>query len=416
MSDPSSQPVTEPSIQYCSRCIYPTRSAVPLALDEEGLCSGCRVAGQREDIDWGRRESMFRRLLDEYRSTDGSNYDCIIPVSGGKDSYYQVHLVKSVCGMNPLLVTYHGNNYTPAGMRNLVRMREAFGVDHVFFTPSIRVLKALNRLGMTMMGDMNWHAHAGIFTYPIRAAVQHGVPLMIWGEHGFMDLGGMHSYNDFVEFTYRFRHEHALRGFEWSDILAAAPSHGEHLEPRDLIPWKYPGDADIERVGVRGVYVSNYFRWDANDHSKLVVEKYGFEPADEPFERTYRTMSNLDDMHENGIHDYMKFVKFGYGRATDHVCKDIRAGLMTRDEGIALAARMDPVKSRDLARWLPYVGWTEARFDAAADRFRDPRVWAIEDGHWTKRDIDGQWRDYGEVHLSSRDMARYFIRGQPQAG
>lgn len=407
MSGRGSEQVRLPAVRYCRRCVYPSSSAAPLALDADGLCSGCRVAGQRGNIDWQRREGMFRRLLDEYRSHDGSNYDCIIPVSGGKDSYYQVHLVKAVFGMNPLLVTYHGNNYTPAGMRNLVRMREVFGCDHVFFTPSIRVLQVMNRMGMRMMGDMNWHAHAGIFTYPIRVAVKERVPLMIWGEHGFMDLGGMHSYNDFVEFTYRFRHEHALRGYEWSDFLEAAPAQGESLERRELLPWMYPTDAEIGDVGVRGVYVSNYFHWDANEHGKMVIERYGFEPADEPFERTYRTMSNLDDMHENGLHDYMKFVKFGYGRASDHACKDIRAGLMTREQAIAIVQRMDPVKSRDLARWLPYVGWSEEEFDRVADRFRDPRVWAIKDGQWHKLDLDGQWRAYGKVNLDEVEQARY---------
>lgn len=396
-----------PAVRYCSNCVYPSSSAAPLSFDEQGLCSGCRIANRREQVDWTRREQKFRRLLEEYRSQDGSNYDCLIPVSGGKDSYYQVHLVKNVFGMNPLLVTYHGNNYTPAGMRNLVRMREVFGVDHVFFTPSIRVLQAMNRIGMRLMGDMNWHAHAGIFTYPIRVAVHERVPLMIWGEHGFMDLGGMHSYNDFVEFTYRFRHEHALRGYEWTDFVEAAARQGEQLGRQDLIPWMYPSDAEIEQVGVRGVYVSNYFHWDANDHGRMVVERYGFEPADEPFERTYRTLSNLDDMHENGLHDYMKFVKFGYGRASDHACKDIRAGLMTRAQAVEIVQRMDPARPRDLARWLDYVGWTEAKFDAEADRFRDPRVWAIRDRAWYKRDIDGEWRAYGDVHLPESEQSRY---------
>jgi N-acetyl sugar amidotransferase len=407
MSEPKDARPEVPAVRFCRKCVYPTSSAVPLALDDEGICSGCRVAHQRDAVDWGRREKMFRRLLEEYRSPDGSNYDCVIPVSGGKDSYYQIHLVKKVFGMNPLLVTYHGNNYTPAGMRNLVRMREVFSCDHVFFTPSIQTLKAMNRLGMEMMGDMNWHAHAGIFTYPIRAAVQHNVPLMIWGEHGFMDLGGMHSYNDLVEFTYRFRHEHALRGYEWHDFLGRAPAHGESLDKKELVSWMYPSDAEIERVGVRGVYVSNYFRWDANDHSELVVREYGFEPTDEPFQRTYRTMSNLDDMHENGIHDYMKFVKFGYGRASDHVCKDIRAGVMSRDEGIAVIQDRDPVKSRDLQRWLDYVGWSEEKFDTVADRFRDPRVWAISADEWCKRDIDGTWRNYGAVHATTEQRRRY---------
>lgn len=375
-----------PKMNYCSRCVYPKSSAVPLAFDEDGVCSGCRAAAQRTVVDWDRRKRQFERIIEEYRSPEGSNYDCIIPVSGGKDSYFQIHLIKKVYGLNPLLVTYHANNYTPTGMKNLVNMREVFGVDHLFFTPSIDVLKKMNRLGMLMMGDMNWHGHAGIFTYPIRVAVQQQIPLMIWGEHGFMDIGGMHSYNDMVEFTYRYRHEHGLRGYEWYDFMEQAPKFGEQLDKKELIPWMYPSDEEIGHVGVRGIYISNFFRWEANEHGELMKSLYGFLENEEPFERTYRRMSNLDDMHENGIHDYMKYVKFGYGRATDHVCKDIRAGLMTREEGIEIIRKMDPVKSKDLWRWLDYVGWTEEQFDEVADTFRDKRVWWIDENHNWKKD------------------------------
>jgi N-acetyl sugar amidotransferase len=392
---------------YCTNCVYPSSSAVPLAFDENGYCSGCKSSMQRSEVDWENRRKRFERLVEQYKNKDGSNYDCIIPVSGGKDSYFQIHIIKSY-GLNPLLVTYHGNNYTPTGMKNLLNMREAFGCDHIFFTPSIEVIKSMNRLGQIIMGDMNWHGHAGIFTYPIRVAVQQKVPLMIWGEHGFMDLGGMHSYNDLVEFTYRYRHEHCLRGFEWQDFVEAAKKHGENLQAKDLITWKYPTDEEINDVGVRGIYISNYFRWDANEHGPLMVEKYGFLEAEEPFERTYRTMSNLDDMHENGIHDYMKFIKFGYGRATDHVCKDIRANKITREAGVEIIMKMDPIKSKDLYRWLEYVGWSEEKFDYIADTFRDPRVWWIENGEWCKYDITGEIGNYGKVHLKQLEQEKYF--------
>lgn len=397
-------------VRYCAKCVYPSSSAVPLAFDQDGVCSGCRTAGERTSIDWDARRKRFERLIGEYRSKDGSNYDCLIPVSGGKDSYFQIHVIKTLCGLNPLLVTYHGNNYTPTGMKNLLNMREAFGVDHVFFTPSIDVLKAMNRIGMRLMGDMNWHAHAGIFTYPIREAVQKQIPLMIWGEHGFMDIGGMHSYSDLVEFTYRFRHEHALRGYEWTDFLAKAGEYGERLTKQDLISWMYPTDEEISRVGVRGIYISNYLRWDANAHGPLVMQKYGFLESEEPFERTYRRMSNLDDMHENGIHDYMKFVKFGYGRASDHVCKDIRAGLMTREQGVEIVRRMDHVKPKDLHRWLDYVGWTEEEFDRVADGFRDHRCWWIQDGEWWKENLWGGSSSYGKVNLPPDLQERYLDR------
>ncbi len=381
-------PDRPPRMRYCSKCVYPMISAVALEFDEDYVCSGCRVAAQKQVLDWEDRRRRLERLIEPYRSKDGTNHDCIIPVSGGKDSYFQVHVVKNVLGLNPLLVTYHGNNYTATGMKNLENMREAFSVDHIFFTPSIDVLKTLNRMGMQMMGDMNWHAHAGIFTYPIRVAVQQNIPLMFWGEHGRMELGGMHSYNDFVEFTYRHRHEHACRGYEWRDFVEMAPKYGEKLSTKDMIAWMYPNDDEIEEVGVRGLYISNFFKWDANEHGPMMIEKYGFQVAEEPFERTYRTMSNLDDMHENGIHDYMKYIKFGYGRATDHTSKDIRSGLMTREEAIVIVRQRDHIKSRDLWRWLKYVSWTEEKFDEVADRFRDPRVWWFgKDGRWTKDNI-----------------------------
>jgi hypothetical protein len=120
----------------------------------------------------------------------------------------------------------------------------------------------------------------------------------------------------------------------------------------------------------------------------MVVEKYGFEVADRPFERTYRTMSNLDDMHDSGVHDYMKFIKLGYGRCTDHASKDVRAGLLSRGQALGLVQKHDHVKPGDLKRWLDYTGMTEADFDAIADTFRDPRVWRRENGEWTK---DNPW-------------------------
>ena len=372
-----------PKMRYCKKCVYPV-VAVNLAIADDGVCMGCRVNEQKVEIDWAARARMLRELLEEYRSRDGSRYDCIIPVSGGKDSYYQTHVIKNVYGLNPLLVTYHGNNYTEVGQRNLLKMRERFGVDHLIFGPGVSLLVKMNRLCFKKMGDMNWHAHCGIFTYPVQAAVRHRVPLLIWGEHGFLDLAGQFSLHDLVEMTARYRLEHAQRGFDWPDMIDAE----EGITARDLLWARYPSDDELADVGVRGIYLGNYVPWEANAQTQLIMERYGWEPSPMPFERTYRRMSNLDDMHENGIHDYLKYIKFGYGRATDHASKDIRAGLMTRDEGIAMVRKYDQVKSSDLQRWLEYVGMSEAEFDRIADTFRDPRVWwKDEGGRWCKDNL-----------------------------
>ena len=393
-------------MRYCRRCVYPEIS-VNLVFDDEGVCSGCRVAEEYGKLTaefWAKREEKFRELVETYRSRDNSSYDCIIAVSGGKDSYFQTYVAKVLNGLNPLLVTYHGNNYLPEGQGNLNRMRDVFGVDHMVFGPSIKTLRKLNRLGFAKMGDMNWHAHAGIKIVPMIVAVRFKIPLIIWGEATW-SVAGMFSPDDYVEYNKRTVIEHDLRGFSWRDMVDAH----EQIRPADLMWLRFPLDSEIASVGVRGIYIGNFYPWDPNEHAKLMHEKYHFEFAREPFERTYRTMSNLDDMHENGIHDYMKFIKFGYGRASDHASKDIRSGYMKRDDAVEIVRRYDHVKPRrDLERWLEYASMDEEEFDAIADRFRDPRVWWIEGGEWWKDNIWGEASAYGPVHLRDRDRIKFF--------
>lgn len=374
-----------PKTRYCTKCVYPSTAATPMAFDEAGVCMGCRTAEAKIEIpapEWERRRDMLAGILERNRSRDGRRHDCIIPVSGGKDSYFQTHWIKNVLGFNPLLVSYYGNNYTEAGNRNLLRMKETFGVDHVIYQPSVDALKKLNRLGFIVMGDMNWHNHVGIGTVPMREAVLRGIPIVIWGEHGWQDISGQFSMNDFVEWAYRFRLEHFARGYEWTYMVGR-----EGLTPQDLIAYQYPSDNEIYSLGLRGLHLSNYVYWEANEHARLVIEKYGWEPAEQPFDRTYRRISNLDDMHENGVHDYLKYIKFGYGRCTDHASKDIRAGQLSRSQAIELVRKHDHVKPSDLTRWLGYAGMMEAEFDRICDTFRDPRVWRKERGRWTKDNL-----------------------------
>ncbi len=372
-------------ITWCKSCTYPSISAAPMEFDDEGECTGCQMARVKSAIpasEWDRRKGLLREILDRYRCKDGSRHDCVIAVSGGKDSYFQAHVLKNEFGMNPLLVTYNGNNWTPVGWRNMLRMKEVFDCDHVIVQPAVGTLRKLNRLAFQIMGDMNWHAHVGIMTAPVTVAVQHGIPLVFYGEHGYLDLCGQFSMDDFPEISYRDRQEHFARGYEWTYFVGR-----DGLTSANMIPWKYPTDRELFDLDLRGIFLGNYVYWEANAHTKMVIERYGFEVNEEPFDRTYRTMSNLDDMHENGMHDYLKFIKFGYGRATDHTCKDIRAGLMTREEAIPIVNRYDPIKPSDLRRWLDYVGMTEDAFDRMADTFRDPRVWRRERGRWIREEL-----------------------------
>ena len=391
-------------ITYCTNCVYPV-NAVNLNLDEHGVCTSCKTAKGFEELSsdfWVERKVKFEKLINQYKKDDNANYDCLIPVSGGKDSFYQAHVIAKEYGLKPLLMTYHGNNYLPEGDRNRDLMRHAFDADHIVWGPSVEVLKKLNKLTFKMMGDMNWQNHCGIMSAPINLAVKFNIPLIIWGETNW-DISGMYSPDDFVEFSARVRHEHDLRGYEWYDMM----KHG--LKEKDMIWAKYPSDEEILETGARGIYIGNFFKWDPNKQTELVMDKYDWKPAEKPFERTYRIMSNLDDRYENGIHDLMKFIKFGYGRASDHASKDIRTGYMSREEGIEMVRKYDSVVSSDLYYWLDYVDMSEDEFWSIADSFRDPRVWWIEDGKWYKDNIWGSSESYGIVNLDLKDQEKYKI-------
>ncbi len=392
-------------MMFCKKCVYPV-STVNLEIDNDGVCSSCKTfeafSEISEDI-WIKRKEKLIKILDKYLSKNKSNYDCLIPVSGGKDSYFQAHIICEELGLKPLLVTYDGNNFLPEGEFNRDMMRHKFNADHIVWGPSIDVIKKLNRICFKRMGDMNWQNHCGIFSAPIQVAVKFKIPFIFWGEINW-DISGMFDPDDFLEFSARVRHEHDLRGYEWYDFLN---DKDEKLTEKDMLWAKYPSDREILETGIRGLYVGNFFKWDPNEHVKKMQELYGWKQSEKPFERTYRRFSNLDDRYENGIHDLMKFVKFGYGRCSDHASKDIRTGYLTREKGIELVLKYDHVVSSDLYHWLDYVKMSENEFWEIADTFRDHRVWEIMDDTWCKTDIDGKKRSYGKVYLSKEKINEF---------
>ena len=255
------------------------------------------------------------------------------------------------------------------------------------------------------MGDMNWHNHCGIVTSPIIIAAKFNVKYILWGEVD-TDIFGMFDPNDYVEFSNRIRKEHSLRGYDTSFFLKG--NFGKiNFNKKDPIWSIYRKDSEIIKSEISGLFLGNYMKWDPENNVKFLKENYGWKSYEKGFERTYRNFSNLDDRYENGIHDLMKFVKFGYGRASDHASKDIRAGRMTREEGVKMVLKYDHVVSSDLNFWLNYVDKTEDYFWETADKFRDPRIWSIENGKWYKIDIDNKKRFYGDVRLSEDEKNNF---------
>jgi N-acetyl sugar amidotransferase len=390
-------------MNFCSKCVYP-HSAVNLDVDDDNICSSCHTFEEIKKItkeEWKLREKKLVEIIDNNKKTNKNEYDCLIPVGGGKDSYYQVHKILEL-GFNPLLVTYYGNNYLPEGQKNLDNMRVNFNCDHFIFYPSVKSLKKINLAAFKMMGDMNWHAHAGINIIPVNMALKYNVNIFVWGEIAW-DVSGMFSHYDYVEFNKRNIIEHDMRGFTKDDFIGK-----ENINEQDMSWCKLPTDEEFQKNNLRGLYLGNFIPWDAHKQTELIKKKYEWIESKENFERTYKKASNLDDMHENGIHDYLKWIKFGYGRCSDHASKDIRMGYFNRSKGIEYVKKYDHVKpKRDLHRWLEYVNISEDEFDNIADKFRDERVWSIIDNKWHKLDIDGEYRNYGYCNLGTKEKKRY---------
>lgn len=377
-------------MEYCARCVYPANAKPAIIFDDEGICSGCRYHESRTRIDWAQRENLLRQMLELYKkkAADAKRpYDCIIPVSGGKDSHYQVHLMKHVYGMNPLLVTYNHSFNTALGVRNLQNLVSRLGCDLVRFTTNPQAARRIARHMLRKVGDVTWHYHAGIRTFPFQVAVQYQIPLIIWGEHGFAELTGMFTLEDMVEFTKWTRQEHDMRGLEPRDLIGEGD-----LTATDLGPFEYPSDEQIESLSIRGIYLSNFLYWNAKEQAEIVIDKYGFDVYDQRRDRTFVLYTKTDD-HANDVHDYLKYLKFGYGRATDDASMEVRHGRMTREEAIDLVREYDHVRPRTLDTYLRYLGVTEAEFEAAIESMRDPSIWHRDGGCWQMLDSVAQHRD-----------------------
>lgn len=327
---------------------------------------------------------MFRDILEEAKriaKKRGNSHDCIVPVSGGKDSHYQVWLLKEKFGMNPLLVTFNHAYNTPAGNRNLYNLIEKSGCDFVRYTAGLDSVRRISRYMLQTVGDLTWHYHAGIRTYPFQVAVERSIPLIVWGEHGFAELTGIVSLEDFVEFTRWTRKEHDMRGYEPQDLIGKGG-----ITQQDIAPYIYPSDEDIARVEVRGIYLSNFLPWNATAQAEVMMKEWNFAPITYERERTFNLHGKIED-HANDVHDYLKYVKFGYGRATDDASMEIRHGRMTREEGMAMVKRYDAREPSTLKTYCEFLGVTKQEFYDWVEPMRDEKLWRKEaDGNWSPLD------------------------------
>ena len=368
-------------MKYCKRCLYPENHPLNITFDEQGVCSGCRVHEEKDTLDWEERKEKLRKIFDEFRARTRNIHDCVVPVSGARDSYFIVHVLKNIFNMHPLLVNYNKQYNTKMGIRNIAYLRTLLGCDIITTTVSPERAKRVTRESLKKKGSMYWHCLAGTTVFPVQTAVKFRIPLIVWGAHQGCDQVGMFSHLDEVEMTRKYRKEHDLMGLEAEDL--ARESREVTLE--DMEPYVYPHDKELEVVGVRGIYLNNYIRWDSKVQHELMIEKYGYETMAQ--QRTFDTYNDVDCFHYSGIHDYIKFIKWGYGKVTDHACREIRLKRMTREEGIGMVRRYQNTKPKDLPLFLEWIGMPEREFWAEVDKHRDPRIWRKkEKGGWELQD------------------------------
>jgi N-acetyl sugar amidotransferase len=351
-----------------------------ITFDEDGVCSGCRVHEEKDILDWDERREKLGRIFDSFRSRTRNIHDCIIPVSGARDSYFIVHIVKNVFKMHPLLVTYNKQYNTKIGIRNLGYLRTLFGCDLITSTVSPEMVKTITKETLRLRGSMYWHCLAGSTVFPVQIAVKFKIPLIVWGAHQGCDQVGMFSHLDEVEMTRKYRKEHDLMSLEADDLACAS----EILSLGDIEPYIYPHDKEIEAIGVRGIYLNNYMRWDSKAQHELMIEQFGYESMKQ--QRTFDTYNDVDCFHYSGIHDLIKFYKHGYGKVTDHACREIRLKRLTREEGIELVRRYQNISPYDLPVFLKWIGLSEQDFWKDINKFRDPQIWDFTDGEWSLKD------------------------------
>jgi N-acetyl sugar amidotransferase len=290
-------------------------------------------------------------------------------------------MMKNVYGLNPLLVSYNRQHNTERGIRNLAYLRTVFDCDHVQMVVSPERIRRITKETIRRIGSMYWHVIAGQTVFPVQVAVRYKIPLIIWGVHQGCDQVGMFSHLDEVEMTRKYRYEHDLMGVEAEDLVAGT----EDLSEQDLRLLMYPHDKELAKVGVRGIYLSNYIRWDTKAQHEMMIDRYGYETALQ--QRTFDTYSDVDCLHYSGLHDHIKFLKHGYGKVTDHACREIRLRRLTRADGMNLVDRYSNVLPSDKKAFLDWVGMDSNEFDSCIDRHRDPRVWTKSDnGEWQRRE------------------------------
>ncbi len=362
-------------MRYCTKCVMPdTRPGIKF--NEQGICSACQSYERRKTIDWAKRYQELEALCNKYRGMNGTSYDCAIAVSGGKDSHYQVHLMKEVMGMNPILFSVEDNfPMTDAGKHNLKNISEAFGCNIISLKPDIRTQKKLMRYTFEEYGRPTWFLDRLIYTYPLHMAVMYNTPLLVYGENVSYEYGG----EDYME-TYSAKSILA-------NGVASGISHDELIErtgvtQQDLEMTNAPTSREFDLLDP--MYVSYFVPWNSQ-RNYLLAKSKGFHDLCHEWDRTHH-IENYDQVDSRAylVHPWLKYPKFGHATATDYASRFVRYGIMSREQAVQAVKdkdhNLDSLCVRDFCQFLGYS---------------EPEFWSIIEGLYNRelfmQDENGQW-------------------------
>ena len=335
----------EGTIKYCNRCCLP-ETMEGISFDEFGVCTPCRSSEEKMHINWEDRESGLLKTLNNHKNQ--KYYDCILPISGGKDSTFQAHVLVKKYKINPLSVTHGQNWYSREGRYNLENMLQKFDLDHLFFTASRDSIKKSATKSIDAIGDACWHCHVGAGAFVIQTAVKWNLKLMIWGE-SIAEQDGRGSYYDQKEHS-------ALYNVEVSALIRAEDYDNKNIRKNELNQWYYPSEEKIKESEIRYLHLGDFIFWDEEKQVEFVAKEY--EWMGSKVENAFKGYKSTECVMA-GVHDYLNFLKRGVGRSTVQATEDVKRGIITRSEGMELAKQYDSQRPHALDFYMTITGLSE---------------------------------------------------------
>ena len=364
-----------------------------LMLNEEQICNACEtVIKESENIDWKKREIELIKIFDNLKKNKNSDWDCIIPCSGGKDSTYQAFKVKEY-GLNPLIVVATTCDLTPLGEYNINNLKNNFDVIEI--TPDKNTRRKLNKTCLETVGDISWPEHVSIFTQPINVAIKYDIKLLIYGENPQFQYGGPSRNNSHLMNRAWVEEFGGFLGLRVSDLI-----NHYNFTKEELIPYIYPDEKLIKKKNITKIFLGYFLQWN-NESNYLFAKDKGFKEYEKPIEGGAVNYEKLDN-HQHGIHDYFKFLKYGFSRATDQVAWKLRHKKISIEEGKKIIFANDGnyphyYLGKKLENILSDIEMTVEQFDKIADRFTNKKLFELDNSGALKRNNNKKLylKDYG---------------------